>query len=57
MIGRRIQIAIASLIRCVLAYVRLSYVAADATWVGKVVYTMPPGDAVNARFNDPCRID
>lgn len=54
MIGRRIQIAIASLIRCVLAYVRPSPAEADATWVGKVVYTMPPGDAVNARFNAPC---
>lgn len=54
MIGRRIQIAIASLIRCLLVYERPSYDAVNVTWSGEEVYIRPQSDAVNAQFDVGC---
>ena len=54
MIGRRIQIAIASLIRCLLAYERPQADAVNVTWSGDGAYTQPQADAVNVQFDGSC---
>jgi len=54
MIGRRIQIAISSIIECILAYVRPNYDAANVTWSNEEVYTMPSASAVDVKFDYTC---